>query len=132
MRWKFLADRTRMRFFVAIAILASGIAGATPARTADLRAAIRSHYPQFSPSGRRAAPLLVYAYEPGVTMRAYWRRPWCNHHYFPFGHDRWDRRRAQAYVRPKPAQSFHQYWSTSQAFLRESPLFDGRRPIIEK
>jgi hypothetical protein len=129
-----------MRVLVAIAILACGITGMTHAGAADLRLGRLGHDLHYSPAGRRAAPLIVYAYEPGVTVRAYWRRPWCNRHYFPFGHDRWDRHAAQAYVRPQPAQSFHRYWSTSQAFIRERPLLDvrqpagldDRRPIFEK
>ena len=30
-------------------------------------------------------PFVVYDYEPGIIVRAYWLRPWAGRHYFPAG-----------------------------------------------
>lgn len=130
-----------MRALTAIAILAFAVTGATGAAAADLRVGRIAHYTYYPAVGLRAAPLIVYDDEPGVIERAYWLPPARNRHYFPFGRDRWDRRKIHTYVRPKPAQSYHRYWSTSQLDRRELPRLGARptvapsgaqRPIFEK
>jgi hypothetical protein len=117
-----------MRFLVAIAILAVALTGAAGARAADLRSGLSARYVNYAPVGAIAAPQIVYDFEPGVIVRPYWLAPWRNRHYFPFGHDRWDRHKVHAWVRPRPAQSFHQYWSNAQAFVRPWPRYD-RMPV---
>lgn len=115
-----------MRAFVAIVILVFGVAGITGAGAADLRAGVaaRGHgYSlDYSVIGEPAAPLIVYDYEPGVTIRAYWLPPWRNRHYFPF-HGNLRKRRATSYPvgRPKPAQSYWRYWSNDGAFINDMP-----------
>ncbi len=104
-----------MRVPAAVAILAFGLAGITGAGAADLRgnsAGARYAVP-YDVIGHRAAPLIIYDYEPGVVVRAYWLPPWRHHHYFPF---RRDKVTVRAAVRPRPAQTYRRYWSNAWAF----------------
>ena len=113
-----------MRALAAIAILAFlaasfGSAGAADHRIGGIR---RSNYTFYAPIGYPAPPLVIYDYDPGVVVRAYWLPPWRDHHYFPFGRDRWDRRRIKAPVgRPKPAETYWRYWSNDGSFIHELP-----------
>ena len=114
-----------MRALVATAILVFGVAGITTAGAADLRAGdgTRGHayYGGYSVIGEPAPPVIVYGYEPGVTIRAYWLPPWRNRHYFPF-HGKIRKKRATSYHgRPKPAETYWRYWSNDGAFLHEVP-----------
>jgi hypothetical protein len=114
-----------MRALGIIAILLVGIAGVTAARAADLprervERSVITHHVQY---GRRVAPLVIYDFQPGVVVRAYWLAPWRHRHYFPFGYAKPDPDLAPANDGPpEPAESFERYWSTSQTFLRELPL----------
>lgn len=111
-----------MRVPVAIAIFAFGVAGTTGAGAADLGFGGRPHghyVTHYSVVGEPAAPLMVYDYEPGVVIRAYWLPPWRNRHYFPFGHDRIVR--THAVGRPRPAESYWRYWSNDGAFIHDVP-----------
>ncbi len=113
-----------MRTLAAIAILVFGVAGATTAGAADVRmgGGTRgySYYGGYG-GGETAAPVIVFGYEPGVTIRAYWLPPWRNRHYFPF-HGNLKKRRATSYQgRPKPAETYWRYWSNDGAFLHELP-----------
>jgi len=109
-----------MRVFAAIAILAFGAAGVTAADAADLRAggAGRAYYAPYDVVGHRAAPLIIYDYEPGIVVRAYWLPPWRHHHYFPFGRDKV---KVRAAGRSRPAQTFRRYWSNAWAFIGDAP-----------
>ncbi len=114
-----------MRALVATAILVFGVAGITTVGAADLRAGdgTRGHayHGGYSVIGEPAAPLIVYDYEPGVTMRAYWLPPWRNRHYFPF-HGKIGKQRATHHGgRPKPAETYWRYWSNDGAFLHAVP-----------
>jgi hypothetical protein len=111
-----------MRALVAIAILAFGVAGATSAGAADLGigGGPHGHYvTHYSVIGEPATPLIVYDYDPGVVVRAYWLPPWRNRHYFPFGRDKIVKTRAIG--RPKPAETYWRYWSNDGAFMYEAP-----------
>jgi hypothetical protein len=63
--------------------------------------------------GSRAGSIIIYDYEPGVTVREYWLPPWHNHHYFPRGRTNTIQHHSALPRRNKPAQSFHREWSTS-------------------
>jgi hypothetical protein len=109
-----------MRALAAVAILAFGVVGVTGAGAADLRVGhggLGYDY-SYEVFGRRAAPVIIYDYEPGVVVRAYWLPPWRNRHYFPFGRDRIVRHAAS---RPTRARSYRRYWSNDWAFIDEFP-----------
>ncbi|MGC1467036.1 MAG: hypothetical protein WA792_15040 [Pseudolabrys sp.] len=121
-----------MRVLLAIGLLVSGALIATPAEAGH------RHYDYQSSIGRRALPIVVYDYEPGVVVRAYWSAPWRNRHYFP------TRRKVDITARDedvstgsaepiKPAESFHREWSTSSSFAPEGaqagmPAIDDMPP----
>ena len=117
-----------MRALVAIAIAAVGIAGVTAARAADLADGQpgRNYYTHHSALGRRVAPLVIYDYEPGVVVRAYWLAPWRHRHYYPFGAGKQGHNLTPADNAPEPAQTFERYWSTSHSFQRGLPPADDR------
>ena len=115
----------RMRALVAIAIIACGLAGATAARAADVAIGRSGNY-----SGRhfeyaqRAEQLVIYDYQPGVVVRAYWSEPWRGRHYFPTTGKRPRIGRLEnlsARSVSKPAESYFRFWSTSSAFLPAPP-----------
>jgi hypothetical protein len=115
-----------MRALAAIAMLVFGVAGATTAGAADIRtgggAGGHSYYSGYAVIGGPAAPVIVFGYEPGVTIRAYWLPPWRNRHYFPFHGDLKKRRATSSYHgRPKPAETYWRYWSNDGAYLHELP-----------
>jgi hypothetical protein len=106
-----------MRVLLAVAVIALGIAGA---RAADTDMA-RGYYAMV----QRAEPTVVYDYQPGVVMRAYWLAPWGHRHYFPATGKRPRIGRYEnlaAVSRPsKPAQTFRRSWSNASAFAYELP-----------
>lgn len=119
-----------MRAPVAIAIfacgLASSLAGAGVARAADLAIDSPAHFGTGRPSfGYRAGQVVVYDFEPGVVVRSYWRAPWRHRHYFPSSSERPELGRDEDLSAPsdypEPARTFRRYWSTSAAFLPETP-----------
>jgi hypothetical protein len=104
-----------MRALFAIVLSAVGIvAGSAAAAAADFK--VSTHYDVTDP---RAEPQLIYQYEPGVAMRAYWRSPWRNHHYFPRtgkrpATGRYERLSARRYP-TRLAASYERYWSNAAA-----------------
>jgi hypothetical protein len=76
----------------AIAILVFGIAGCIAVRAADLPAecAARDVFTHHMPSGDRVGPIVIYDFQPGVVVRAYWASPWRHRHYFPFDAEKID------------------------------------------
>lgn len=103
----------RTRLVLALSVI-SGIAGAGAAAAADLPYTSRDMF-----GTQRAAPTVIWSYEPGVTMRRYWLPPWHNHHYYPFSYKRPRHSRKQVrrrYRRPRPAQSYHRVWSNAAAY----------------
>jgi hypothetical protein len=65
-----------VRFATASLIIAAALLSA-PARGADLAVAWAGAV--------HAEPFVAYDYEPGITVRTYWLRPWAGRHYFPSG-----------------------------------------------
>lgn len=125
-----------MRVLAAIVIVALTV---TAAGAADFHGARGGHFvAHYDPIGRPAGQLFTYDWEPGVVTRAYWLRPWRDHHYFPYGRDRWDIRRIRSHpVRPRPAEPFYRYWGTSSGFdvpprYWRAPAPRPAPPIVDK
>jgi hypothetical protein len=94
-----------MRTLIVIVVSALGTVAAA---AADLPVA---YPPAYSAYGVPAAPLVIYDYEPGTVLRAYWLPPWRNRHYFPMAREVPHKERIS--VRPpRPAEPFSRYWST--------------------
>ncbi len=111
-----------MRAFKAIAILVFGIAGCVAACAADApERAARDVFTHHAPRGHRVGPIVIYDYQPGVVVRAYWASPWRHRHYFPFGAEKAEADAPDNDGPPQPAETFERYWSTSQTFIRELP-----------
>ena len=110
-----------MRVLVAIAILVLGVTAASAAHRGVVRGGHGHFVVHYDPIGRPAGQILVYDWEPGVVVRAYWLPPWRDRHYFPYGRDRWDIRRIKRHRAPRPAPSFYRYWSTSSHFIDAPP-----------
>jgi hypothetical protein len=88
-----------------------------PARAADLAATWASAV--------HTGPFVVYDYEPGITVRAYWLRPWAGRHYFPSG-GKMPIVGRREHIAPTPVsekRDFHREW---QAFpvdtIQQPPL----------
>ncbi len=101
-----------MRILFALAIVASGMATAS---AADLDGG-RDYA-----VGVRSEQLMIYDYEPGVIVRAYWRTPWRHRHYYPRtgkqpGVGRHEHLSVTGSI-TKPPETFERYWSTSSVFL---------------
>jgi hypothetical protein len=124
-----------MRVLFAIAIMVLGIAAASAANAGVVRAGHGHFVAHYHPVGRPAGQLFLFDWEPGVVVRAYWLSPWRDRHYFPFGRDRWDVHPVRTHwPRPRPAQSFDRYWSTSSGFAAPPPRYWAapRPPITAK
>jgi hypothetical protein len=122
---------SRMRVLLAIALIIFGFAGVSAARAADLaiepagiHSAVAFGY------GQRAGMLVVYDYQPGVLVRAYWSAPWHNHHYFPGTGQRPKLGRVEnlnAHGAPlRPAKTFKRQWSNEGA-LRSA--LEAEQPV---
>ena len=115
-----------MRILIA-AIVAS--AGITAARAADLPVDSSAGY--LSAISQRTAPLVVYDYQPGVVVRAYWEAPWRHRHYYPRTGERPEIGRDEDLSAPyesyTPAQTFKRSWSTTSNFPPEQPRISAPR-----
>src|SRR5690242_13663136 len=95
-----------MRALLVIGSVGLALAAATPLRAADY---------DYVSTSVRAIPFVIYDYEPGIAVRAYWLPPWRNHHYFPRGQKIKTGVHHGGTSRPhriRPAQDFHREWST--------------------
>ena len=103
-----------MRALKIIAVLYFAIAGIAAARAADLPDghAPRNVFTHNVPFGHRAGPIIVYDFQPGVVVRAYWLPPWRHRHYFPFGNDKDDANATPDSGSSEPAETFERSWST--------------------
>lgn len=112
----------RLSFAIATAVLALS----APASATDFGAGGYAAY------GERAGQIVIYDYYPGVRVRAYWRAPWRNRHYFPTTgiipesgrHENLNAPR----LRYEPARSYYREWSTSSVF--ELPVADFARSVL--
>jgi len=121
----------RMRVLVAIAAFLFAVAGHVPARAADLpdEHAARNVFTHRVPAGHRVGPIVVYDYQPGVVVRAYWASPWRHRHYFPFGKQEVEDRPGDDDGAPAPAESFERHWSTCDICGRDLPPLRARDEI---
>ena len=118
-----------MRALMAIAILFFAIAGVAIAQAADLPDEHAPHnvFTHHVPHGERVGPIIVYDFQPGVVVRAYWLSPWRHRHYFPFGAEKIDADTSDNDGPPQPAESFERSWSTCDMCGRElSPPLRAR------
>jgi len=87
---------------------------------------------EFAVVGTRAAPLVIYDYQPGVVVRAYWLKPWRNRHYFPTTGTVTEVGRLEdmsvAREKPEPAESFFREWSTSSLIDNTLDTIDAPLP----
>jgi hypothetical protein len=68
---------------------------------------------------------VIYDFQPGVVVRAYWASPWRHRHYFPFGAEKIDVDVSDDGP-PQPAETFQRSWSTCDACVRELPPLRAR------
>jgi hypothetical protein len=117
----------RMRAFGLMVGIWAGIAGGVAARAADLPPipANRTVGLYYAPHGVRAGETWIWAWEPGIVVRPYWRAPWRHRHYFPVtgrrplvGRDEDLDARAEGL---DPPETFSRVWTTSSAFVAERP-----------
>ena len=112
----------RALIFAAASVAALLTAGA-PAQSADLPR--RHDMTRHAAFGVRTGAIVVYDYEPGVAVRAYWIAPWRNRRYFPTDGEMpeigRDEDLADRGDMPQAAEAFERSWSTSAAFRRERP-----------
>ena len=112
-----------MRALKAITILVFGIAGCAAARAADLpgERAARDVFTHHVPNGQRVGPIVIYDFQPGVVVRAYWASPWRHRHYFPFGAEKIDVDASDNDGPLQPAESYERSWSTCDMCARALP-----------
>ncbi len=112
-----------MRTLVAISLLALGI---TNVNAADLPTGGGEGYSTRSIGfGERAGLRVVYDFQPGVSMRAYWIAPWRNRHYFPATGEKPEIGRNEDLTAPsgetERPETFERHWSTSSAVAPRLP-----------
>jgi hypothetical protein len=100
--------------------------GATAACAADLPVDSSTSYSTYSSAiGQRTGQLVIYDYQPGVVVRAYWQAPWRNRRYFPRTGERPEIGRDEDLSAPsersRPAETFTRYWSTISLLPPEQP-----------
>lgn len=117
-----------MRTLKAIAVLVFGIAGCAAASAADLpgERAARDVFAHHVPNGQRVGPIVIYDFQPGVVVRAYWASPWRHRHYFPFGAEKIDVDAPDNDGPLQPAESYERSWSTCDMCGRALPPLRAR------
>ena len=115
-----------MRVLIAAAVFAFGSAGA---HAADLDYS-RGYSDGYSGPGYRGAQVVIYDYQPGVLVRAYWRAPWRHRHYYPTTGEKPEVGRDEDLTAASnvsaPSETFQRYWSTCFACLIERPPAGAR------
>jgi hypothetical protein len=105
-----------MRVLIAAIVIVLGIAGISAAQAADLPFDGGSQTSRPYAIGQRSGPIVVYDYQPGVVVRAYWQSPWRNRHYYPRTGEKpevgRDEDLSAPYERYVPATTFYRSWST--------------------
>ena len=123
-----------MRVLFALALIVLSLAGVTAASAGDLPSVQAGNFTTRAAGvGHRTAPLVIYQYEPGVVVRAYWLAPWRKRHYYPTTGEKpevgRDEDLSATGSAPEPAETFQRYWSTSAAFLPERPRETLQSPV---
>jgi hypothetical protein len=121
-----------MRVVLAIALMIFELAGVSAARAADIPVQHTGNYSGgYLEYAERAGMLVVYDNQPGVFVRAYWRAPWRDHHYFPATGKMPKIGRAENLnvhvAPPRPAKNFKRSWSNETALER---VLEREQPII--
>lgn len=102
-----------MRVVIAAAAIAFGIAG-VEAADLDLSRG-------YSATVNRSGMIVLYDYQPGVVVRAYWAAPWGNHRYYPATGEKpasgRDEDLSDLSNAPKQAETFQRSWSTCAVCL---------------
>jgi hypothetical protein len=123
-----------MRALVAISLLALGI---TSVNAADLPGEQGEGYSTRSIGfGDRTGLQVVYDFQPGVNVRAYWLAPWRNRHYYPATGEKPEIGRDEDLTAPsgesERPETFRRHWSTSSAVMPRLPRspqrFDDELP----
>lgn len=118
-----------MRLLLTLVVFLFGVVSANAADIAGYSRHVRGYH---------AGQISLYAWEPGVNVRAYWRAPWRNRHYFPTTGEKPDEGRLEdmsVRERPEPAEDFHRSWTTTSAFADEEPrprLMPAQDPRAEE
>jgi hypothetical protein len=109
-----------------IAVAAAVIALSAPASATDFGSGGYAF-------GQRAGQVVVFDYQPGVIVRAYWSPPWQGRHYFPVTGTIPQSGRHENLNAPRrhyrPAQSFYREWSASSVFELPVADFAQRVPL---
>ena len=121
-----------MRALMIIAVLVAGFTAFAPARAADPPAARADVFTHRVPHGHRVGPIVVYDFQPGVVVRAYWASPWRHRHYFPFGANKDADASPRDEGAPQPAETFERSWSTCNMFDRQLPPLRARDEAPEE
>ena len=116
-----------MRALLALAAIVLGVASAHAADL-DFSRGFRSDYAAL---GARAQPIVIYDYHPGVIVRAYWRAPWRNRHYYPTTGEKPEIGRDEDLSAPSNVSaspdSFERTWTTCTTCGSERPPQDSPR-----
>jgi hypothetical protein len=123
-------EMLEMRAIIAIMLLALG---SVCANAADLPIEQGDGFSTRSLGfGERSGVQVVYDFEPGVNVRAYWLAPWRHRHYYPHTGEAPGIGRDEDLSAPtghlNPAQTFRRYWSTSSSDLIEYPPMRAAPP----
>jgi len=122
-----------MRRFTQLSCIVIALCAVAPAQAADVLLKQPQHVvlPR-GHAGKRIAPIVVYDYQPGIAVRAYWHAPWRNRHYFPSTGALPEIGRVEDLTAPRerhqPAESFKREWSTSRVFIEDEPDADAEAP----
>src|SRR5579885_3254237 len=108
---------------IAFVVLGIGAAAAADLPPVPIERPVILHH---VPYGARTGALVIYDFEPGVVVRAYWLPPWRHRHYFPFGVDRSAEVKRVSDAPPQPAESFYRSWSTCDMCEHELPPLRAR------
>jgi hypothetical protein len=105
-----------MRVLIAAIAIVFSVAGVSAAVAADLPFDGGSQTLGSYAIGQRSGPIVIYDYQPGVVVRAYWQSPWRNRHYYPRTGEKpevgRDEDLSAPYERYVPAPAFYRSWST--------------------
>lgn len=116
-----------MRILLAAIVVSLSV---TATRAADLPIDSSSRY-STSALGERVAPLVIYDYQPGVVVRAYWQAPWRHRHYYPRTGEKPEIGRDEDLSAPyesyEPAKTFKRYWSNASDFPSPRPIANRLR-----
>jgi hypothetical protein len=124
-------EMLKMRVLIAALLVTVGI-GCVHA--ADLPTEQGEYYSTRSLGlGNHTGMQVVYDFEPGVNMRAYWLAPWRHRHYYPRTGEKPEIGRDEDLSAPsgplEPAETFRRHWSNSSAFMSVQP--SGRVRTLE-